>query len=404
MLDLLKRIFPDAAITAPVRLRRQPRVTVTRQCLAPVIEAVTPGETVTLVVSDQTRKTGADLVLTVLIDAWRAQGVTDDRLSFLIACGSHRSPDAAEIARILGPGLAADFANRIRCHNAFSSHCVRLGTTRRGTPVEVNRLALEPAALIPIGGVTFHYFAGFTGGRKSVVPGLASAHTIAANHSLSMDPAAGTFRAGVETGRLAGNPLAEDLAEAAALVRVRASVQTVLDGEGRITGLFAGEMNSAHAAACGAARDSYSFPLAETFDLVVAGAGPARNWVQSHKALVNSRRAAGQEGLVILEAPCPEGLGSESLERWLDKGSPAAIMAGIAESADINAQTALSTLLRGRKTILVTTLHPTVVAGMGMTRAESLEEALRLAAVRLAGIPRQLRILPLPEAWLTVPV
>ena len=401
----IRAVFPAAAIAAPVTCRPSPLLEPTPALLAPVIDAVRPGETVRVVVSDQTRKTGAAWILPLLIAGWTARGVAREAISFIVAGGSHRVPEPAEIQTILGDAVYAEFATRTQTHNAFTSPCTTLGVTRRGTPVAVNRDALAADALITIGGVTYHYFAGFTGGRKSIVPGLAASRTIAANHSLTIDPVAKSFRHGVALGQLAGNAVAEDLTEAAALVAVRASVQTVLDGQNRLIGLFAGPMAEAHAQACACARAAFSFPRNDSYDLVIAAAGTARNWVQSHKALVNAYAATAPGGQIILEAPCPEGLGSASFSRWVEKGSAEAIIAGIAESADINAQTALSTLVRGQGTILVSTLPEATVRQLGMLAARNLPQALELARARMPRTTgRPLRILPLPEAWLTVPV
>jgi nickel-dependent lactate racemase len=208
----------------------------------------------------------------------------------------------------------------------------------------------------------------------------------------------------VEVGRLDGNPLAEDLEEAAALLPVAATAQTVLDGEGRLVALCCGPLRRAHREACRAAAARFAVPLAARGDLVLADAGPARNWVQSHKALVNAERAAAPGGVIILHAPCPEGLGSASLRHWLERGTPAAILASLPGRADINAQTALSTLLRGRRAILVAPGAPADLALAGMPVAEDLRQALLLARERLpAAALAQPRVVRLPQAWLTVP-
>jgi nickel-dependent lactate racemase len=385
--DACARAIPGCVLLPPMIAKTPDAPDVpTPAGLAPVVAALRPGERAVVIVSDQTRKTGADHVLPVLWDGWRSRGVTrHDRIG------------------ILGPSIAAEFSDRILAHDAFASPCASLGRTSRGTPIEVNRLAVDADAVIPIGGVVFHYFAGFTGGRKSIVPGVASARTIAANHSLTLDTVRRAWHPAVEIGRLPGNPVAEDLAEAAAAVPVRASVQTVLDGNGRFAGVFAGEMTQAHRDACDCARRLFGVTLGDPADVAVATAGPARNWLQSHKALVNASRAIRPDGVIVLVAPCPEGIGSASLERWLAAPSLDAIMDGIADSADINAQTALSSRTRGRKTILVSGLPHDAVARMGMEPADSLPAALRAAQARIGPRPDPVRVLPMPQAWVTVP-
>ncbi|OPZ31538.1 MAG: hypothetical protein BWZ02_00138 [Lentisphaerae bacterium ADurb.BinA184] len=400
----VREVFADSATVVEMRAAPCPEAPLSPGILQPAVDAVDAGERVVVVVSDHTRKTGAAAILPMLLDGWRQRGVRPEDIAVLIACGSHRAPTPDEVGHILGPPAMALVGNRIVIHDAFRSDCVPLGRTSRGTPVAVNRLLVETPAVVTIGGVVFHYFAGFTGGRKSIVPGAAAAATIAANHSLTIAADAGTFHPAVQLGRLAGNPVAEDLEEAAAFVPVRGSVQTVLDGTGRLAGVFTGSLAETHRQACNLARRLFACTLAAKADVVVASAGAARNWVQSHKALVNASRAVREDGVIVLDAPCPEALGSQSLEQWLRRRTPSAIIAGIAESADINAQTALSTLLRGRQTVLVTQMTADAAALTGMRPAATLPEALRQAADRL---PPQRRphpsVLLMPEAWLTVP-
>jgi len=358
-----------------------------------------------LVVSDQTRKTAADRVLPVLLREWQRHGLDLERFSLVVACGTHRTPTHPELLQIIGPEAFRLLTPRITAHDAFNTPCTRVGTTSRGTPVELNRNAVEVDAVITIGAVLFHYFAGFTGGRKSIVPGLASAATIARNHSLTIDLEHQRPDPAVGLGRLTGNPVAEDLDEAAEFLSARATVQTVVDAAGNTAGVFAGNLRDAHQSACRLAADIFGFPLRQPVDIVIGTAGPARNWLQSHKALVNATEARTNNGIVLLHAPCTEGLGSASLARWLGTRKQRDIIRGIAETADINAQTALSTLTRGSRAILLNVEDPDVVAVTGIPCAEDLKDALTQARDRLPdngrGTPT---ILPMPEAWLTVPL
>ena len=375
------------------------------QALRPLRDAVTPGESVVLVVSDQTRKTGLERILPLLWPMWRAAGMCAEDLSLLVACGSHRGPTPDEIRAILGPSGYADLAHRVFVHDAFTSPCTRLGVTTRGTPVEIADLAVCADAVVTVGSVLFHYFAGLSGGVKSIVPGIASSRTIAANHSLTIDREQACPDPRVQIGRLRGNPVADDLREAAAYLPVRASVQTVRHPGGTFAGVFAGEPDEAHRLACETAVRVFGCPVERKADVVLARAGPARNWLQSHKALVNASRAVTEDGVIVLVAPCSEGVGSESLTHWLARGTPEAVIAGILESADINGQTALSTLTRGKKTILVSELPTGTVRQMRMQPARTVAEALRAARDRLGSVKAAEPLLRcMPEAWVTVPL
>ena len=397
--------FPDGVLLPSLACPVVPPARLDEETLRSVQEAVTPGESVVLVVSDQTRKTGLDRILPLLWSMWRAVGVRTEDLSLLVACGSHRPPTADEVRTILGRSAYGALAHRVFVHDAFTSPCIRLGVTSRGTPVEIAELAARADAVVTVGTVLFHYFAGLSGGAKSIVPGLASSRTIAANHSLTVDRERACPDPRVQIGRLRGNPVADDLREAAALLPVRVSIQTVRHPCGTLAGVFAGDPAETHRLACETAVRVFGCPLERKGDLVLARAGAARNWLQSHKALVNASRAVAGDGVVVLVAPCPEGVGSESLTHWLAQGTPEAVIAGILESADINGQTALSTMTRGRQAILVSELPEETVRQMRMQPARTVEEALRAARERLgpAKAARPL-IRCMPEAWVTVPL
>ncbi|HOC72927.1 MAG TPA: nickel-dependent lactate racemase [Candidatus Hydrogenedentes bacterium] len=364
-----------------------------------------PGARVCIIVSDATRRTGVHLLLPALLDALAQRGVCREDVRFLVATGVHRAPTTAELERILGPPLYRDFADRIVAHDADDTDGLRfLGNTRRGTPVWINREALDADFLVVTGTVVLHYFAGYGGGRKAVVPGVAGRETIAANHALNLDPVSDRLNPAVRTGVTAGNPVAEDMAEAAAMVPVHLCVNTVLNRRGDICGVHTGTMAAAHAAACRQAASLYQVPLGESADLVVASAGSAPNFLQSHKALHNAWQARRPGGLVLLLAPCPEGLGGSGFARWLDLGDPAAVIAGLRAQADINGQTALSTLEKAPHTVLVSGLSAGDLGLLRVTGARSFQEGLDLCIARLraSGVVRP-TVLLMPEAGYTVP-
>jgi nickel-dependent lactate racemase len=256
-----------------------------------------------------------------------------------------------------------------------------------------------------MGGVVYHYHAGFGGGRKSLVPGLAGRDTIAFNHSLTLDPDRNRLHPRVGPGRLDGNPVAEEMLEAARLCRPDAIVNTVLDPSGRLVGVFAGDLDLAHRAACARAAEALSAPMAEPADLVVASTGSARNWIQSHKALYNAHRAVRRGGQVVLLAPCPEGIGEDSFRRWVRRPRLKDIYAGLRADPDVLGQTALSTRIRGRRTVLVTSMSADEAAELKMALAPDAASGIRLALDRLAaqGILQPTCLL-LPDAMALLPV
>lgn len=364
------------------------------------------GETVAIVVPDATRTTGLHRVLPGLVRHLEARGITEKDISFFFALGVHRPATPEEQAQILGPSLYERFRERCHNHDAYDTeNLVYTGCTTRGTEVYLNRRACECDRLILTGAVVPHYFAGFGGGRKALVPGLSGVATIAHNHTLNLHPTESRLDPAVRIGALDGNPVAEDLLEAARFHRPDFIVNTVLTTNGGLGGLFVGELDAAHRAACALAARVYCVPVREPADLVIAAVTGAPNFIQSHKALVNACAALKPEGLVVLYAPAPEGLGGEDYRRYLAMGTPESVIEALRRRADINGQTALSTLQKGPRTIVVTTLSDAEVRLLGAEKADTMETALNRARKRLQarGISRPTCLL-MPAAGTTVPL
>ncbi len=372
----------------------------------PAVEnCIQPGETVCLVVSDQTRKTAAHRVLPVLLRRLTGRGCKTSDIFILVATGIHRPPTPAELVKILGADLAAAFAGRIFIHNPDDGNgLISIGRTRRGHDVRLNRRAVEADRLVLLGAAAYHYHAGFGGGRKSLIPGLAARATIAYNHSLTLDPEQDRIFPGVAIGRLDANPVAEEMLEGARLHPPDFIVNTVLTPDGQLAGVFAGDLDLAHRAACRLVEKIDRVDISRKADLVVADAGGAGNWIQAHKALFNASQAIQEAGLVVLNAPCSEGLGNERFRYWITQPSLAEIYRGLRQSPEVNGQTALSTRLRGARAILVTGMNARDVADLRIATAPDQESAVRLALDELAraGIKRPTYYL-MPEAMAVVP-
>ena len=368
-------------------------------------ELVSPGERVVVLVSDMFRQTCVDQILPILIAGLDRAGVGAEHITFLFATGTHRAPTPEEQAAILGRAVYEQFRGRIFVHDPNdAANLVYLGTTSRGTPVEINRRAHEADRLIATGAVVLHYFGGYGGGRKSILPGIASARTIAQNHAMNLDPLADRRNPDVRIGVLDGNPVAEDMLEGGKLVGVDYVINTVLNRHGRIAGVFAGELDAAHRAAAAFAHGLYATAITEQADLVIASSGAAQDFVQSHKALYNAYQAVKPGGRIVLLSECREGLGDEQFVQWLRLATPERIIASLRKQAEINGQTALSTLEKGPMTFFVTEMGRDDVALMGGTKAASLGQALGLARRALAdhGVKEPTCYL-MPSASYTVP-
>ncbi|MCC6697399.1 MAG: nickel-dependent lactate racemase [Candidatus Hydrogenedentes bacterium] len=347
---------------------------------------VRPGERVAIICSDAFRNTAVDIVLPILVDGLNRCGIRDEDILFVFASGTHRPPTPEEQARILGPDMYQRFRMRAFTHDPRDeAMLVTLGVTSRGTRVEINRRVWECDRIIATGAVVMHYFGGFGGGRKSILPGISSARTIAQNHAMNLHPSEDALDPAVRIAAMDGNPVAEDMLEGARLLGVDYVINTVLNRHAQIAGIFAGELEAAHRRAADFARSLYAVPIAERADLVVAASPATRNFVQTHKALYNAYQAMRPGGRIILLAPCPEGLGGEAFVKWLRLGTRAEIIRGLRRESEINGQTALSTVEKAPSAILITELDDEAVGLLGSRKAADLPEAIAAARAMLEG-------------------
>lgn len=371
----------------------------------PLCAGFRPGESVTIIVSDAFRHTGVERLLPALLDEIHRHGIQNSDIHFLFATGSHRSPSHEEQSRILGTAVYERFHTRAVTHNPYDAeNLVPVGTTSRGTPVKIHRLASESDHVLATGTVVLHYFGGFGGGRKSIVPGIAGMETIARNHALNLHPTEDRLNPAVRIGALDGNPVAEDMLEAAQLCKLDGIVNTVLNRHGNIVGIYAGELDAAHRAAARHAQSLCAVEITQQADLVIASAGGAKNFVQSHKALFNAFQAMRPGGRIVFLARCPEGIGGNKIQQWLSLRTRDAIIAELRRNAEINGQTALSTVEKASSAFMLTELTEKETALMGARKAATLGEALIGARQELleAGIADPTYYV-MPSASYTVP-
>lgn len=388
----LDQAIPDA-LEDPIGLERG------------VLEIARGAESVGIVVSDAFRATCVDRILPFLIAQLNEAGVPDEAIAFFFATGSHRAPAPKEQESILGTYVYRRFQGRLVVHDAHDySGLAYVGTTSRGTPVELNARALACQRIIVTGSTVLHYFGGYGGGRKSIMPGLASAKTIAYNHAMNLAPGEDRLEPSVRIGALDGNPVAEDMLEAARFMRCDLLINTVINRAGRIAGIFCGELDAAHRAAARFAHELFAVSIDERADLVIASCGTAKNFVQSHKALFNAYQAVKPGGRIVFLAPCPEGLGGEQFVKWLRLGERSRIFAELRKHSEINGQTALSSIEKAPITLFVTEMNDEQVGLLHGRRAASLQEAIDVCCgdIEQSGIARPTFYL-MPSASYTVP-
>lgn len=370
----------------------------------PLEEIVSPGESVLVVVSDATRATGSAQVVNLLTRRLVQLGVSPRDLRVIFATGIHRAVNAEEKSELLTPFVA----QRVRTldHDARDpAQHVSLGETERGTPVELNRALFEHSHVVLTGGVAFHYFAGFTGGRKSVCPGLASARTVEATHLRALDFERGGRASGVGAGRLDGNAVHEECERVAAEVAPSFLVNTVVDERSRVTRLYAGDWRAAHRLACAEYAETHTVRIEGKRAVVVASAGGAPhdlNLIQAHKALEMASHACAEGGSIILVAECADGLGRPDFLKWFDARDTRELESRLRDAYEVNGQTAWSLLTKAERfqIHLVSSLGEEDVRRMRMRPARTVEEALSQVGGGAAGylLPRGAAYMPVVAA------
>jgi nickel-dependent lactate racemase len=264
---------------------------------------------VLIIVNDATRPTPTIKVLETISDH-----IQQAEVSFIVATGNHRGPTEDEFPFIFGP-FYETYKDRIHVHAAIKDEdMVYLGTSKRGTEAYINRLGVESDKLIIIGSVEPHYFAGYTGGRKSFIPGIAAYHTIEQNHKYALRPQARLLK-------LSGNPVHEDMIDVLNIIKDKEifSIQTVLDRERRVYAAAAGDIHTSFEAVISKADEVYTVDIPGKADIVVSVAPFPMDidLYQSQKALETGKLALNQDGILIMVSQCRDGIGDETFMELL---------------------------------------------------------------------------------------
>ena len=275
-------------------------------------EIAKPEHKVAIVVDDATRHAPSDVMILPVLAELNAAGMKDENITVVFGCGTHRAVKAEEATGLLG----AEVLKRVKTvsHDCKAQDLVYVGTTKtHGNKVYLNRTFAEADVKVLVGDVGFHYYAGYGGGRKSVLPAVSGEETIKHNHAMLL-------HANARTGVLAGNPVHEDMTEAARLAKVNFIVNVVTNSKGEIVKAFAGDLEQAFLEAVRLVDEMYRVTVDRRADIVVASPGgyPAdMNLFQAYKAVDNALELVKRGGVIILVAECPEGHGNQVFYDWM---------------------------------------------------------------------------------------
>ena len=272
-------------------------------------ELVKPGRKIAIVTSDISRPLPSYDVLPSVLDELYAAGCRAKDITVVFALGSHRKHTEEEKQKLAGERAFRE----VRCVDSDPNDCIHMGVTSAGTPVDIDRRVAEADFRICLGNIEFHYFAGYSGGAKAIMPGVSTRDAIQANHRMMVSPDACA-------GKLEGNPLRADIEEAGAICGIHYIVNAVLDEHKHIVYAVAGDVTAAHRVGCAYLDRMYRKVIPQRADIVLVSQGGApkdANLYQTQKALDNAKHAVRKGGTIILIGACPEGFGSAKFEQWL---------------------------------------------------------------------------------------
>ena len=358
-------------------------------------EIVKPGEKIAIVTSDITRPMPTYKAMPALLDELYAAGVKAEDITLVFALGSHRKHSDEERKKLAGERAW----NEIKCVDSDPADCVHLGVTKAGTPVDITRAVAEADRRICLGNIEYHYFAGYSGGAKAIMPGVSTRDAIQSNHSMMVRPEACA-------GALESNPLRMDIEEAGEICGIDFILNVVLSEHKEIIRAVAGHPVKAHRAGCAFLDKLYLKELPQGADIVLVSQGGAPkdlNLYQTQKALDNARHAVNPGGVIVLIGSCKEGLGERVFEEWMTKSeSPRAMIERIGRDFQLGGHkaAAIAMTLEKADIYLVSELEPDFVRSIFLTPQPSVQEALNKAFEKLGP---DANVLAMPYGGSTLP-
>lgn len=341
-------------------------------------EIVKPGEKIAIITSDVTRPMPSHIVLPCVVEELEKAGCRDEDVTVIFGLGSHRKLTEEEMKRLAGE----DIYRRIRCINSDPGDCIHLGTCPNGTSVDIFSEAVRADRRILLGNVEFHYFAGYSGGMKALMPGAASLEAIQSNHRNMVRP-------GAYAGNLDGNPVREDIEKTFDFCPVDFIVNVVLDDHKKIAFAAAGDRIRAHRAACRFLDGLYKIRIDHPAEVVIVSTGGYPkdiNLYQAQKSIDNAKHAVKEGGIMVVAAACTEGCGSDVFRKWIEQyDTPDDRIRAIHEHFELGGhKSAALALVQKKCTVyLVTDMEEAMVRKANMVPFRDLQTAVDTALEKM---------------------
>lgn len=336
-----------------------------------LFEIVKPGEKIAIITSDITRPMPSKIVLLSVLEELFKAGVRDEDITIVFALGSHRKHSEEEKKYLVGE----DIYERIKCIDSDTKDFVHLGYTENKTPIDIFTTVAKADRRICLGNIEYHYFAGYSGGAKAIMPGVSTRDAIQANHSRMVEAAA-------YAGNITTNPVRKDIENVIKFVPIDFILNVVLNEKKEIIKAVAGHYIDAHREGCRFLDSLYKIPIKEKADIVISSIGgypKDLNLYQAQKALDNAKHAVKKGGIIILVASCIEGLGEDVFKQWLlSSEKPEDLIEKIKVNFELGGHkaAAIAMVLKNARVFLVSELEEKIVKGIFLEPFNNIQSAL----------------------------
>lgn len=351
-------------------------------------EIVKPGEKIAIVTSDITRPMPSKIVLPSVLDELYSAGIRNEDIIIVFALGSHRKHSEAEKIYLVGE----EIYSKIKCIDSDVRDYVHIGFTEGGTPVDVFTPVANANRRICLGNIEYHYFAGFSGGAKAIMPGVSTKAAIQSNHKRMVQDEACA-------GNVTTNPVRKDIEDFINFMPIDFIVNVVLDESKQIIKAVAGHYIHAHRVGCEFLNGLYKVEIEEKADIVITSAGgypKDLNLYQAQKALDNSKHAVKKGGVIILVASCIEGLGEKTFEEWLINATNSEeLIEKIKENFKLGGHkaAAIAMVLKKADIYLVSDLEDELVKNIFLKPFKTIQSALDFA-LEEQGVKSKVLVIP----------
>ncbi len=351
-------------------------------------DIVKPGEKIVIVTSDITRPMPSKEVLPAVINELKLAEVQEKDITIVMALGSHRGHTEEEKKALVGEVV---YNSDVNIMDSDMNRCINLGKCKNGTPVDIFEPVAKADRIICMGNIEYHYFAGYSGGAKALMPGVSSHAAIQANHSNMVKKEA-------YAGNLETNPVRQDIDEAGEYIHIDFIVNVILNSKKEIVKTVAGHYLKAHREGCKVLDELYGIQLEKQADIVIVSPGGFPkdiNLYQAQKGLDNAKQAVKDGGIILLVASAKEKFGESTFEEWMLSKEPHEMIKEIQENFKLGGHkaAAIAMVLQKAKIYMVSDLEDDLIRRIHLMPFKTVQEAIDAALTEL-GDGSQIMIMP----------